>query len=175
MQERFGQISGTFRDLLLDASGHVLYDSGWGRNAIMSGCRVLLAALIKGDQEAGLKYWAVGEGQSSWDAAPPAVVDRTRLVSEVARQPIAAAQVQFWNTQWQTPGNDMPSAVPSFALDIRVEFKDPIWGKTLREFGLFGGNAAAGPNTGYLINHKVHTPLQVPSGATLQRRLVLTF
>lgn len=175
MQERLGQITGTFRDLLLDDAGQVLYDSGWRQNAIMSGCRVLLAALIKGDAEAGIKYWAVGEGQAAWDTAPPTTIDRTRLQSEVARQAIAAPQIQFWNTQWQTPGNDMPSSTPSFALDIRAEFKEAIWGKTLREFGLFGGNAAAGANTGYLINHKVHTPLQVPSGATLQRRLVLTF
>lgn len=175
MQERFSPITGTFRDRLLDETGRVLYDSGWGQNAIMPGCRVLLAALIKGDLESGIKYWAVGEGQPSWDTTPPAVVDRTRLQSEVARQAIAAPQIQFWNPQWHTEGNDMPSSVPSFALDIRVEFKEPIWGKTLREFGLFGGKAATGTNTGYLINHKVHTPLQVPSGATLQRRLVLTF
>jgi hypothetical protein len=176
MEEQFGQISGTFRDRIVGPSGEILFDSGWLRNNIMSGCRVLLGSLMKGGSGfAGLQYWAVGEGLAAWDTTPPAPQDRTALVKELDRQVITAAQVQFWSPQWQTPGQDLPSGTPSYVLDIRVNFTNTVWGKTLREFGLFGGNATGAANSGFLINHKVHSPLQVPSGATLQRRLVLTF
>lgn len=175
MHEQMRMITGQFRDLIVDEAGRVLYDSGWNNNAIMSGARVLLASLAKGAPAAGVQYWAVGDGIPAWDQVPPAPTDRTKLQSELDRQPIPGVQIQFWNPQWQTPGQDVASANPTNVLDIRVEFSTTVEGKVLREFGLFGGNATVAKDSGLLINHKIHPPLQVPKGAKLQRRLVLTF
>jgi hypothetical protein len=48
-------------------------------------------------------------------------------------------------------------------------------GQTLREFGLFGGDASEAPNSGYLVNYVVHPRLDLRPGETLSRRVRLSF
>jgi hypothetical protein len=56
---------------------------------------------------------------------------------------------------------------------VRAKFSWPEQ-RTVREFGLFGGDASGDRDSGYLINYVIHPRLDLQAGATLTRRLRLT-
>jgi hypothetical protein len=166
-------ITGRYRDAVVDCTGtnHVL---SWRPNLVVAGCDPLLAALLKGHEGiAGILYWAVGEGERDWDARLPAPqTGSTRLTREVARQPLASAQIVYLD-----PGGD-PSEVPTGRLEITAEFAGAEFGaagtQALREFALFGGDATTAADTGFMINQVIHPRIDLGPGDTLRRTLQLT-
>jgi hypothetical protein len=168
-------IDGRYQDELRDTQGRLLWQSGWRSNRIVNSCSRLLAALMKGEAGMqGLRYWAVGQGEGSWDVTllnpQPA---NTQLTSEVARLPLSAEHVKYID------GENAPSATPTNCLEVTVDIEGSrLVGsgfRFLREFGLFGGDATEAPNSGLMINQVIHPRIDMAPGMTLSRTLHLTF
>lgn len=165
---------GEFQDILLNANGDVIWKTPWQSNLIVDGLRTVLAALIKGEGNP-LKYWAVGTGQETWDNQPPGGSldaerrQRTQLYCETKRKEIPREQITFIGGTSSSQSNQLQIRVDFLAEDIPA-----ISDRRLREFGLISGGTAD-PNTGVLINHRIHPRLDLQEGFTLQRTLRLTF
>ena len=162
---------GEYQDWLLDPDGEVIWTTPWQRNLIVAGLPKLLAALLKGDaQGKPLSYWAVGNGEESWDSgALPDDSARERwefLKAEVARKDISG-QIKFLGGNFT---NQLEISITFTANDVGPDKQK--W--RLREFGLFAGGSAA-LNTGTMINHRIHPRIDLEPGFTLQRKLRLTF
>ena len=159
-------MQGKYRDLVLDQHSRPLFDSGWTSNTIVDSAWPLIAGLLKNDPALdGILFWAVGAGDPAWDGAHPgASAATTRLQDEIDRQAIPAAAIDYLNQ------DGTPAAGPTTRLEISTVFSWPE-PRTVREFGLFGGNATAARNSGHLINYVIHPRLDLPAGGQLTRRL----
>jgi hypothetical protein len=166
--EAAGRPSGRHRDVLVGPDGRVLWEWTWASNVIVDSLGRLLAALVKGDpQGVRIAWWAVGAGEAQWDAGTPpddaARRGRTRLYAETGRGAIAPGQIAFLGGAFTN------------RLEIVSSFTTAeVPAGPLREFGLFAGGTAA-PDSGVLINHRVHPRIDMQQGFTLQRTLRLTF
>jgi hypothetical protein len=165
---------GEFCDRWVNAEGQILWQRPWQHNLIVTGLRRLLAALIKGDpQGEHLMFWAVGTGENTWDNGTlPAEASRhslEQLYTETARKAIPADQITFLGGAFT---NQLEIRLDFTTSDIPPGPGNQNW--RLREFGLFAGGTAA-PNTGILINHRIHPRIDMQDGFTLQRTLRLTF
>jgi len=169
-------LQGYYHDRLVDAHHEVRQDRGWRKNLIVEGCNLLLAALMKGQPAglAGILFLAVGEGQRDWDGAVPSPQPTASgLVAEIQRRPIGAEDIIFIDN------NGLASATPTHRLQISTQLTRadlPADGlQPLREFALFGGNATATPDSGFMINHVIHPRIDITDGLSLQRTLRLNF
>lgn len=143
--------------------------------SIVRDCNRLLAALMKGQTGiTGILYLAIGEGERAWDdslPSPPA--DASKLSREWLRQAVQPEQIVFLDADGQ------PTDTPSDQLEITATFNgaelvtDGV--KSLREFGLFGGDATDEADSGYLINYVIHPRIDFTPQATLIRQLRLHF
>lgn len=122
-------------------------------NLIVLDFSKLVCALLKIQPGyTGLQYWAIGSGESSWDdltTADRAAKSNTglhQLYNEVARTSIVMDFI--------TADNVVTSSLTN-RLEIRATFGLSISG-SIREFGIFGGNATSAKNTGKMIDHKAH-------------------
>lgn len=161
---------GSYRDTVIHASGRREPTSPWRPNAIVESCWPLLAGLLKNEPGLdGILYWAVGEGEPEWDAAPvPAGPSAERLRAEAARAPVTPEDVVYLDEAGE------PTTEPTARLEIRARF---AWSedRVLREFGIFGGDASDEADTGRLINYVIHERREVRAGTTLERRLRFSF
>jgi hypothetical protein len=139
--------------------GNTIVDSAWS----------LLAGLLKNDPALhGILFLAVGAGDPAWDGThTPANPAATQMQNEIVRQPVTAENIQYLND------NDEPVPQPTTRIEITASFVWPDQSQTLREFGLFGGDATDTPDSGYLVNYVIHPRLHLETGATLTRRLRL--
>lgn len=169
------RITGKYNDSLTDNGVQSAWTSGWRTNRIVLKCDRLLSALLKGEAGIqGLLYLAVGEGEAVWDDSNPDPAETaTQLRNELIRYPLAAEQITFLDSVGQ------PTSAPTHRLQITVEIKGTDFVLTgyqsLREFGLFGGDASVTPNSGYLINYVIHPRIDIIPSATLTREMELNF
>src|SRR3989442_825753 len=163
-------LSGEFRDALRSPDGKLVADSGWRRNTIALSAWPLVAGLMRNTPDLrGLQFCAVGEGLSAWDASPPRADEATRtLVREVDRLALALERITYID------GFGHPTNTATARLEATAVFSWPA-PRTLREFGLFGGDATAAADSGHLINYVVHRAFTVHPGSTLTRRVRLSF
>lgn len=159
-------LKGYYQDTLTDAQGKLLWKGRWRANAIVRSCDQLLAALLNGDDDLeGVQFWAVGEGLQSWDGHSSDInIETTHLSKEITRK---TPQIEYLNGRLDI-------------LEVEVEFEgDDLVSdsgvQSLREFGLFGGNATNTKDSGYLIDYVIHPRIDLVSGNTLTRRLRLSF
>jgi hypothetical protein len=161
---------GLFQDSLLGPTGDLIWQRPWQSNVIVVGLRTVLAQRAKGEGEP-INFWAVGSGEVIWDEineeppSPTARVNRTALFNETFRKPIPLTQIEFVGTG------------PSNQIQIQMEFTTdelPPDNVQLREFGLFSSEDNS-PNSGFMINHRIHPRIDMQEGFTLQRTLRLTF
>lgn len=168
-------IAGRYRDLIEGRQGRLRLDSGWRSNRVVARSSVLLAALMKRQEGmAGILYWAVGQGEAAWDSRLPSPrAGDTRLTSEVARQALPPEGIIYLDAAGR------PTETPTNRLEITAEFTDEDLVtdgfQPLREFGLFGGDATATPDTGLLIDRVIHPRIDLSPGDTLRRTLQLSF
>src|SRR5581483_5422103 len=100
-------------------------------------------------------------GDPAWDAAAPADDPRTaRLVNEIYRKPLTLGDVTY-HAQTHT-------------LDIRVSFAASEAAGLLREFGIFGGDATATRDSGYLVSYRTHPPIDRTTPQSFDRAIELT-
>jgi hypothetical protein len=168
-------LQGSYRDVLIDGSGRARRESGWQSNRIVHTCHRLLAALMKGQSGMkGVLVWAVGSGQDDWDERAPTPRDTdARLVNETARKQLTPGQIVYLDPAGQ------PSASITDQLEVSIEFTAadlaPGGTPSLREFGLFGGDATAAANSGFMIDYVIHPRIDLDPAWTLKRRLQLVF
>lgn len=163
-------LQGRYRDVVTDPRGERAAGSPWRPNLVLDGAFALVSALLKRDRSMeGILFWAVGAGDPEWDRSQPATQSRTtRLVSEVLRLPVPRDAITYVDER------GAPSSRPTPDLEIRLAFEWPDERMTLREFGVFGGNAAARPNSGVMINHVIHRRIDLEPGQRLSRELRLS-
>jgi hypothetical protein len=167
---------GEYRDILVGPQGDIVWERPWQHNLIVEGMSRLLAALLKGDRRsASLTHWAVGAGMTEWDrGSQPTDNDlrkRTKLYQETARIPIASGR----GIDFLSNGTPTGKMTDKLAITINLTADQlPDDRQQLREFGLFAGGKNT-PNDGFLINHRIHSLIEMKRGFTLQRTLRLTF
>ncbi|HEY3079227.1 MAG TPA: hypothetical protein VGM69_04910 [Chloroflexota bacterium] len=154
---------GRFRDGLAGGAGPA-GETAWRDNLIVYRSLDLMAELLAGRPGlGGPLYWAVGRGDPAWDAAPPSADPRARrLVDELFRKPLEA-------------GRDVRYDPATKTLELRVSFGPGEAVGTLREFGVFAGNATGAPGSGYLINYVAHAAVDKAPAQVLERTLQLVF
>lgn len=164
-------IRGRFRDVLRAEDGSALLDTGWRSNVIVDSAWRLVSALLANERGVrGILYWALGRGDPGWDEAPIQADPRTsRLREEVDRIPVGREAIRHLDLQ----GRSRSRPGPTLEVGLTVSWEDGP--RTLREFGLVGGDAEERIGTGYLVNYVIHPRLEVSPGRTLERRLRLTF
>ncbi len=177
MDTRMPLPQGMYRDVLRDASGRVLWDRGWAKNAILADCRRLLAAFMGGQPGGtlGIQGLAVGAGLATWDQAPPAPPSgsETGLV-DPAPFLVGTADLAF-----QFMDGAVPSATPTNRLQIVATLGPnvPPWpdaahaSGNLREFGLVA-QIAGTPTQINLVRHPV---VAKDPASTLERTIWLVF
>ena len=154
-------LSGRYRDA----------EAAWRPNLVVDGAFELLASLLKREPSVeGLLFWAVGAGEPAWDAEPPSPQRRdTGLHDEIRRVAIPPEAIRFVDAR------GAETAGPAAHLEIRLEFAWPDDAVTLREFGLFGGDAGEEAGSGTLINRVIHPRIDLEPGQRLTRELRLSF
>lgn len=163
-------VRGMYRDSLFDAENQQVFDSGWKSNTIVEGCRILLAAFMKGEQNiGGISWMMVGKGSEVWSNTPQQPA--TSLTSLESPYPdkikiIPAKDISYLDEQ------NNKTDLPTRRLEIRVVMGQdfPEAGKTseLREFGLFGKDLR-------MINCVRHPVIQKAATETLIRVVRLIF
>lgn len=163
-------IQGIYRDQVHNNYDRLVFDSGWSPNTIVDAAWPLIAGLLKNDPALnGILFWAVGAGDPTWDAArATANPAATQLQDEIERQAVPVESIVYLDS------NGIPVESPTTWIEVSASFTWPAEAQTLREFGLFGGNASKVKNSGYLINYVIHPRLELEAGATLTRHLRLS-
>ena len=167
------RMRGEWRDRIFRA-GELVEDSGWRPNQIQNSDALLLAHLMKNTVgQAGILYFAYGTGLVSWDASPPTLdPGDTTLVTEVLRQAVPIANITFRDPSTYVDIDPTPSNV------IEVEMvltSGEANGSSLREFGIFGGDASGAGDSGYMVNWVRHGRIDKDSTMTIQRSVRFTF
>ncbi len=151
-----GQVTGRWHR----AGGGVL-ELAQAPNLVCFAALDLIGLLLCGWTRGGVTYLAVGSGDPSWDAHPPAPDrSRTALTHEVYRIRLR-------------PGAEVSHDAGAGAVDVRVTLGPGVATGALREVGLFGGDASAAPGSGLLVNHKAHDRIDKADGDTVDRELRL--
>lgn len=173
-------LQGMYRDVLRDSAGHMRWDGGWHKNAIVTDCRRLLAGFMRGAPTGtlGIRGLQVGAGLAAWDQRPGPPPPTAGQVALVDPHPftvsVADLQIDFLNLT-----TDSVSAVPTNRLQIVATHRQgvPSWPdanhatSTLREFGLVGElNGAT-----VLINYVTHPAIVKDPTSTLERTIWLVF
>lgn len=168
-------VKGTYKDVLTGPDGRIEWNSGWRPNLIVTTCNVLMTALMKGEHGVkGISYWAVGQGQKSWDGYSPSPLPScSRLDSEIARHQIAGEQIVYLDDAGS------PVTAPTSRIEVSAEFRGGDFVSSgfqpLREFGVFGGDASEDPDSGLLVDYIIHPRIDLSPGFTLNRKLRLSF
>jgi hypothetical protein len=151
-----------------------------GENLVVDKCSVLIAGLLglkSAQTPSGIQYWAIGSGSASWDdlwgsATPPTpAANTTQLVAEIYRKAITASNIKFVDGS----GNEVADTNPTNRIKITVTISEAEGNGNWREFGLFGGNATASANSGFMLNHKMHRVLSKTSEISVTRSIILEF
>lgn len=127
-----------------------------------------LAALVKGESVQGSLYIAIGSGDAEWDGNPP--VHRrntTQLTSELIRKIVTTEDIHFLDRE----GN--VTELETSELRIAVRFLEEEGEGTIRECGLFGGDASATAGSGSLLSYFSHPRIDKSSDMQLTRSLYL--
>ncbi|MGA1870553.1 MAG: hypothetical protein ACMUJM_18615 [bacterium] len=176
--EKIPLLKGSYRDILKNKDGHVIYDGGWVSNMIVATCRKLLAGFMIRDPSSGIEYLAVGRGDESWDAeGAPDAPDPTMEMPDLKHKftpPIFFQDLTvFYIDEYGTE-----SVGPEKQLQITATLgpgyptpEAPLSTYPLREFGLFG----TFDGEPYMINYKSHPVIHKHESATLIREIRLYF
>jgi len=144
--------------------------TAWEDNLVVDNGYVLQAMLFKNELSiAGLQYMAFGEGDPSWDPVPPSPsASDSTLFSEVFRYELQTANFVYLDASLSVVAGPTRRIRMTGILD----YGDAV-GDYIREFGLFGGDATATVDSGYMIN-TIRTERFLKTGAIrLERQVIL--
>lgn len=113
-----------------------------GENIVVATASVMVARLLadKTDIDWGLKYLALGSGQSVWDTTgtPPATTSDTKIVNEIARK-------TFMSVSFIDPVTGAVSADPTHIVDYTAKFEQTEAVGPIRSLGLVSGDCGPIP------------------------------
>ena len=119
----------------------------WKNNLIVDNCYVLQAITFKNEMT-GLQYMTFGQGNPAWDPVPPAPsATDTTLYDEIFRYELQAGDFVYLDAGLVVVVGPERRIRVTGVLD----YGDAI-GSYIREFALFGGNATATLDSGYMAN-----------------------
>ena len=140
-----------------------------GNNLVVNKILPLITSLLKGSLS-GIQYWAVGSGASSWDTAPVTPsLEEVKLTNEIGRKIITASNIKFVDASTLEE-----STTPTTCLEVTCTFYEQDCNGVWREFGLFGGNATATKDSGYMIDKKHHAIFTKTEEMIIDRKIYLT-
>ena len=140
-----------------------------GHNLVVSNALLLITGLLKGTVS-GIQYWAVGSGASSWDSSPiDPLTTESKLTNELGRKAIPASGIKYVD-----PSTYEDSSTPTTCLEVSCTFNEEDCNGVWREFGLFGGDATAEKDSGYMIDKKHHEILTKTEEMVVVRKIYLT-
>ena len=146
----------------------VLIEERVGHNLVVTSFLNLISYALK-NSNGGIKYWAVGQGASSWDSnMPNPSLSDTQLTSEIGRVAISSSDITFLNSNGTTSTN------PTNILQIKHTFGADDCNGTWREFGIFGGDASSTANSGIMMNKRHHAVITKTSDMTIERVMKFT-
>lgn len=139
-------------------------------NIIVYGAETLIALLLKDPRSSSNLYWAVGRGDPSWDEVEP-IRDyhRASLVSEVARYEVLPSDVVFIDDD----GNIADGPTNRIRI-TKVIGEEELVGESLREHAVFGYNATSTPNSGIMMNWKIHPVIIKDNTMRIRRSIIFT-
>ncbi len=169
-------IKGIYRDLLKEANGQVLYDSGWVPNTIVERCRILLAGFMKNEPSNGIQFLAVGRGLNAWDISGAPAPDTKTTTDLVTRFEPTIAVAELGLVYLDEGANAVGG--PTNRLQVTATLPpgypvpiSPLSTYPLREFGLFGRFGGID----FMINSIRHPVIHKDAAATLIRVIQLHF
>lgn len=141
-----------------------------GHNLVVNSFIKLVMALCKGETGYnGIKYWAIGSGDPSWDTIiPNPEINATRLTSEIGRVSLQTSDIAFLTENMEE------TTSPTNILRIKHVFGANDCNGTWREFGIFGGNATGVANSGIMINKRHHGTIVKTSEMSIERTMTFT-
>ena len=140
-----------------------------GHNLVVSKVLPLIMGMLKGSL-AGIQYFAVGSGSSSWDSTPVnPTLNEVKLTNEIGRKAITSNDIKYVN-----PNTFEESDVPTNCIMVHCEFYESDCIGAWREFGIFGGNATTEKDSGYMIDKKHHALVNKTSEMVIDRKIFLT-
>lgn len=163
-------LCGMYRDTLFDSENRLVFDSGWISNTIVENGRVLLAALMKGEQNVGgISWMMVGKGSEAWGnnpEQPPTSLTNLENPYQNKVKINPAKDISYLDDENNKTGQ------PTRRLEVRVvlgqDFPEQDKTSELREFGLFGKDLR-------MINCVRHPVIQKAASETLIRVVRLFF
>ena len=168
-------IQGIYRDRLLDPAGRLIFDSGWRKNLIVLGCRVLLASFFKNEQKAlGIQSMQVGRGSPEWDNTAPSPPDPNTTNKLVDENPISIPIGDLKIEYLDSADNVVTTASHRIQITATLGHGVPPVGEPplpLREFGLFGSLDEV-PS---MIDYIRHTRIDKDGAFSLERKVRLIF
>lgn len=140
-----------------------------GDNLVVSKVLPLIMGMLK-NSLAGIQYWAVGSGSSSWDSTPVnPTLSEVKLTNEIGRKAITSNDIKYVN-----PTTFEESSAPTNCIMIHCVFYEDEGIGAWREFGIFGGNATTTKDSGYMIDKKHHALVNKTSEMVIDRKIFLT-
>lgn len=168
---------GIYRDRLFGKRGEY-FDSGWCSNIIVDRCRELIAALMAGSSVAqGIRFIAIGQGDSAWDTTPPAaptsgssaLQDTSPFTMEVNMPQITLEYLNAGNVPVAGPTNRLQVTITLEAGTPPLASGEETY--PMREFGLFGRI----DTDEYMIDYVRHPVIHKGPDDTLLRTIRLIF
>jgi len=128
-----------------------------------------LASLVKREgQENRSFYMALGTGEADWDVSLPHYHQNvSKLQRELVRKEVRPKDIHFLNEK----GEICEQATP--AILIEGIFSEGEGIGTVRECGLFGGDAGASANSGTLLSYFMHPAIEKSANMSLRRSMRL--
>lgn len=163
---------GRWRDVVSYRDGSVV-EGEWCENQIQNTASTLVIALLRRFFDVdghstftGCAYLAVGSGDISWDSVSP-VKSRAQaaLTSEVFRKAIDVTDISFLD------GDDEESLTPTRTLQVVVSLDFDEANFTLREFGIFGGEATGAADSGLMLNWISHPRIDKDNSLSITRTI----
>jgi len=180
-------IKGKFRDTLrytsIDGVTEKVEKRDWKTNQIQDSAAEMIATFLAGGDGLfanynPIKYIALGSGANNWDDDPNNIVkpySATTLLDEASvtnsRILINASDFTYLDTNNAPLNPQGPSNI--IKLEITIPQNNGLG--DLREFGLFGGNATAGADTGTMVNWIDHPLIVKDNRLVIDREIILTF
>jgi len=164
-EEKIHHLHGEFR-LILRENGLILEERNWTSNIIVNTASVLIARLLKDNNEpdGGITFLAVGTGAPGWNLQnpPQPTNSQTQLNSEIARKAFSTQDVTFVD-----PETGDPTQIPTNILDFTATFAETEAVGALVEMGLFGGDATDVINSGTEVNYRTFPVINKTNSMTL--------
>lgn len=160
---------GDTKDTIYNKDGKII-DIIVGHNLVVNSFLNLAMCLLKNEDDyTGIKYWAVGTGDSTWDEKiPEPTLVETLLTNELGRVEIPKNEIVFLDENYEI--SEVPTNIIQIVHVFGVHDCNGVW----REFGLFGGNATDEKNSGILVNKRHHGIITKTEDMVIERTMRFT-